>query len=96
MLVVPRDEVIDLAHQLFDAFERTTADRLVGNQSKEAFDLVEPGTVGECEVDVPARSGCEPGFDFGVFVSAVIVHDQMSVRSMSPELTGPQPDRALL
>lgn len=79
-LVVVVDEVIDLGDQIFDRAKRAAANGLVGNQAEEAFYLVQPGTVGWGEMDVPARSGRKPGLHLGVFVSALIVDDQMDVQ----------------
>ena len=55
--VVRGNEVVDALHKLFDTGERTTPNGLVGDQCKEALDLIEPGAVGWDEVHVPARPG---------------------------------------
>lgn len=52
--VVRRDEVIDALHELSDSGERAAADGLVRDQREEAFDLIEPGTVGWYEVHASA------------------------------------------
>src|SRR5437764_12412250 len=52
--VVMSDELIDALHELLDAGERSAPDGLVGDQCKEALDLIEPGAVGRDEVHVPA------------------------------------------
>jgi hypothetical protein len=57
---VAEDEVIDPADEFADALGRTAADRLVGDQREEALDLIELGTVGRDEMQVPARSGRQP------------------------------------
>ena len=44
--VVRGDEVVDLLDQILDRGERAAADRLVSDQPEEAFDLIQPGTVG--------------------------------------------------
>jgi hypothetical protein len=49
------DEVIDLRYQVFDAGEGAASNRLIGDERKEALDLVEPGAVGRDEMDVPMR-----------------------------------------
>ena len=43
---VGHDEVIDILHEMFDAGERTSADRRVGDHHKPSFDLIEPRAVG--------------------------------------------------
>ena len=40
--VVLFDVVVDFRDQFFDAFERTTADGLLGDEVKPDFDLIEP------------------------------------------------------
>ena len=70
--VVRRDEVVNALHKLLDAGERAAADDLVGDQRKEAFDLVEPGAVGGNEVQVPARPTCQPNLDLRMAVGSVV------------------------
>ena len=69
------NELIDTLDQLFDRAKRAPADGLVGDQRKEAFDLVEPRTVGRNEMHVPAGLCCEPRLDLGMLVTAIVVHD---------------------
>jgi hypothetical protein len=52
----------------------------LGQLRKPAFDLVEPGSRGGCEVHVKASVTSQPSFDRNDFVSAVGVHDQMHVQ----------------
>ena len=59
--VVMSDEVIDSLDELLDAGERSTANCFVRDEREEAFDLIEPRTVGRDEVHVPARSRGWPG-----------------------------------
>ena len=59
--------------------ERAAADRTLGDEGEEAFDLVEPGGVGGREVNVPARTAGEPGSDLGMLVGGVVVDDEMDV-----------------
>ena len=80
VLVVVVDEVIDLGDQILDRAKQAAANGLVDNQAAGACYLVQPRTLGWGERDVPAGSGRKPGLDLGVFVSAVIVDDQMDVQ----------------
>ena len=62
MLVVVVHEGGDLALEAADRIERATADRLIGDQSEPAFDLVEPRAVRGREVQVKRGSPpCQPG-----------------------------------
>ncbi len=63
--VVGGDEAVDALHELLDAGERAAADGLVGDEGEEAFDLIEPGTVGRNEVHVPARPSRQHALIFG-------------------------------
>ncbi len=74
------DEVIDFPYKLFDGGERSSADRFVSDQGEEAFDQIEPGTVGGDEVQMPSRALRQPRFDLGVLVSAIVVYDHMQVQ----------------
>lgn len=73
------NELIDTRDQLFDRAKRASADGLVGDQRKEAFDLIEPRTVGRDEMHVPAGLCCEPRLDLGMLVTAIVVHDAVHV-----------------
>ena len=53
--VVGGDEVIDALYELLDAGEGSAANGLVGDQSKESLDLVQPRAVGRDEVHVPSN-----------------------------------------
>ncbi len=63
---------------------RDPDERLVGpgtaGKREEAFDRVEPGCGGRCEVDVKARVPSEPGLDRRRLVRSVVVHDQVDVQ----------------
>ena len=80
MPVVLIDELADLALEIGDGAERTAADGLAGNQPEPAFDLIEPGAVGGCEVQVKPPPARKPRLDLGVFVGAVVIDDQMYVQ----------------
>src|SRR5881227_3178262 len=56
------------AFQFFDAAEDTTANALVGDLRKPAFDQIQPGTVSGREMDMETRSFGEPISDHGCLV----------------------------
>lgn len=80
MSIVVRDELIDALHELLHTGEGAATDGLVGDQGKEALDLIEPGAVGRDEVHVPARPAGKPRLDPGVAVRGVVVDDAMNVQ----------------
>lgn len=49
-------------------------------QAEPALDLIEPGTIGRCIVDVVARPFGQPCLDPCVLVNDVVVADQMYVQ----------------
>src|SRR3979411_937966 len=51
----------------------------IGEEGKEAFDLVEPGRTGRRQMHMPARSAYEPIADQRRLVGCVIVDDQVHV-----------------
>ena len=63
----------------YDAREAATPDCSLGDDPEPALYLVEPGGVGRRVVDVEPWTLRQPGADFGVLVSAVVVDDQMHV-----------------
>ena len=60
------DEAIDFFDEVGGGIKRAATDGALSNEGEEAFDLVEPGSVGGREVNVPARTACEPSSDLGV------------------------------
>jgi len=73
------DEVVDFLDEVGSGNERAAADGALGDESEEAFDLVEPRGVAGREVNVPARTACEPGSDLGMLVGGVVVDDEVDV-----------------
>ena len=56
--------------------ERSPADHSFGDEGKEPFDLVQPGTA--CRGEMEAESlPLQPTLHLGAFVGAVVVHDEM-------------------
>src|ERR1700674_5118199 len=47
--------------------------------TKEAFHHVEPRSAGGCEVNVEPRMALQPALNDGMFVSGVVVHDQVQL-----------------
>jgi hypothetical protein len=72
-----REVDVDGGDQLGDAGKAAFAHDLVGQLAKEALYEVEPRGAGGGEVNVKARVLLEPGANHGVFVSRVVVDDQM-------------------
>jgi hypothetical protein len=65
--------VFDCGDQLFDAGKAATADRSLGDDPEPALHLVKRGSVGRRVVDVEPWPLSQPGADFGVLVSVVLV-----------------------
>jgi hypothetical protein len=66
-------------HEVDGGIERTTTDGALSDEGEEAFDLVEPRGIGGREVNVPARTACEPSSDLGILVGGAIIDDKMDV-----------------
>ena len=71
--------VLNRSNQVRDAVETAAANPLVGNLSKPALDQIQPRARRRDEVDVESGMSSDPGFDSRVFVSCVIVHDEMQI-----------------
>src|SRR6202163_441067 len=56
------------------------ANLTLGEQRKEALDLVEPGTAGRRQMHVPTRPAVKPVADGGGLVGCVVIDDQMHVK----------------
>jgi len=71
--------MVDSLFQFLSAVECSAADHASGDQCKEPFDLVQPGTAGggEVKVETAPLLRLEPALHLGAFVGAVVVHDEM-------------------
>jgi hypothetical protein len=78
--VVSADEAVDFFDEVGGGIEGATTDRALGDERKEAFDLVEPRGVGGDEVNMPTRTAREPRSDLGMLVGGVVVDDEMDIQ----------------
>jgi len=72
--------LIDARDELLDAGEGAAPDGLVGDQRKEALDLVQPGAVGQDEVHGPTGPGQQPRLELRMAESGVVVDNAMNVQ----------------
>jgi len=79
MGIVMFDEGIDLVHELFDVGERASANGFLRDDPKPALDLVEPRGVCRGVMDMEPRAPGQPGLNLGMFMSGVVVHNQVDV-----------------
>ena len=70
---------LNVGDEIFDLLEGPATDGFLGDDAKPDLDLVQPGRIGWCVVDVVSRVYCDPVFDLGVLVRAVIIDDQVNV-----------------
>ena len=80
VVVVVLNELVDLALEIGHGVKGTPADSALCDQSEPAFDLVEPGSVGWCVVDMEAWTSGEPDSDSGMPVGAVVVDNEMNIQ----------------
>src|ERR1700761_396871 len=78
--VVLIEEGVDRGLQFLDAAMHTAPDLLLGQQGEEALNLVQPGTAGRGQVDMPARALGQPVADQSGLVRGVVVPDQMHIQ----------------
>ena len=83
------DVVVDGLDQLPNAVEGSPADSLPCDFGEPAFDLIEPGRTGWCEMDVIARTRCQPLLHFRVFVGSVVIQNQMDFQARLHGLIDP-------
>jgi hypothetical protein len=72
-------EAENVCHQGSDTAKTARANHLAGNFSKEAFDEVEPGRGGWRKMQMKAGMALKPGNDLGMFVSGVVVADDVNI-----------------
>ena len=80
VLVVVLDEASDSAFQFIGGAVYSTAELLFCEQSKPAFNKVEPTRRGGRKVQVEARSFRQPVANQLCFVCAVVVQDQVDIQ----------------
>ena len=82
VFVVLFDEGADAGFDLAGRGVHTALQLLARQFGKPAFDLIDPGSGGRREVDVPVRSSRQPGLDRRGLVSGVVVHDDVDVQPL--------------
>jgi len=55
--------------------------RFAGDLGEEAFDHVEPGRRGRCEVQMEARMYLEPALHGRGLVSGIVINDEMEIET---------------
>lgn len=75
-----KDKMIDLCCQVLHATESASADCLLSDHIEPDFHLVQPGRVGRCKMDMKTGMQGQPAFHAVVFMSGVVVDDQMDVK----------------
>lgn len=80
ILVVKPNVILDGFDRVTNAAECPITNLLPCDFGKPAFDLVEPGRTGRCEVRVIARSCGQPVFHCGMLVGAIVIQDQMDLQ----------------
>src|SRR3546814_6115642 len=68
-------EAVDGGLEVDDGVEDAALEPSPGELGEEAFDSIELGAGGRCEVEGPARMPVEPGTDLRMLVCCVIVED---------------------
>src|SRR5258708_503306 len=76
------DEGSDVGAERCDAAIDAAADFALGDEGKEALDLIEPGRACGRQMDVPARPFGEPIADQRGLMGGVIVPDEMNLKSL--------------
>lgn len=80
LLVVGRDEILDRVNQRADIGVAATLDLPLREQTKPAFDLIEPGGVGGREMEVVTWALEQPALDQLGFVGGVVVEHQVDFK----------------
>lgn len=80
MQIVLLDVALNAFDQLFDVPERAALEGVLTDETEPTLNLIQPGSVGWCEVRMESRPLREPGSHFGVLVSSVVVHHHVDVQ----------------
>lgn len=76
-MVVIGDVLVDRGNQFWNATESAAPNALVSDLAEPTLDPIQPGTRSWGEMQVKSRVTAQPGFDARMFMSAVIINDQM-------------------
>jgi hypothetical protein len=76
-----------------DALEGAAADAFTSDLGEEAFDHVEPGRRGRCEVQMEAGMCLEPALHGRGLVSGIVVNDEIEIETGGGMLID-QPEKA--
>jgi len=79
MLVVMVDVVVEAVTNSMTSRNTAAPKAIDSKVPKEALHHVEPRSTGGCEVNTKPRMALQPALDGGMFVSRVVVHDQMQL-----------------
>jgi len=76
---VIRQIFLDRSDQGRHAREAASTKALLAEFAKPAFNQIQPGAGRRSEVQMKTRMPIQPGFHAGMFVRAIIIHDQMEI-----------------
>ena len=82
VFVVLFDEGADVGFELAGRGVHAALQLLAHQFGEPAFDLIDPGSGGRREVDVPVRSPRQPSLDRRGLVGGVVVHDDVEVQPL--------------
>src|SRR5271154_5481907 len=76
-LIMLGQVTVDGGLEIDNALEHAALEPAPGKNSKKSLDSIKPGGGCRREVEGEARVACQPGHDFRVLVSGIIVEDYM-------------------
>ena len=79
VLIIYLNEFFDSGNQLWNTCEDTSADSLACEFSEPSLHKIQPRRARRCEMQVEAGMVLEPCFHIRVFMSAIVVKDQMEI-----------------
>ena len=74
------DKGLYLLHEFLDAAERAAPDCTLGDQPKPPFHLIKPRGISGREVNLISRPLCQPGTHLRVFVSCIVIDNQVNIQ----------------
>ena len=74
MCVVMLNELVDLENQIFNTFKCSSTCCTLGNEIEPPLNLIQPGSIRRCVMNLKPGMNCKPPFDRWMFMGAVIIH----------------------
>ncbi len=83
LAIVVFNKTVDLTDQCLDVGEGATSNGLLGNQSRPAVHLVDPGCLSRGVIHLKPRPDSKPFLYLGMFMATLVVRNKVDIKKIS-------------